>query len=421
MPSFFNTNVENILRNDLEMAYEDMAYGGNLAVLIGLFEKKAADGDAVKVPLKRNLGAGQSGTANTAYTNATLAGRDAFVVTPFKCYGMSVIPLDQAAWTKGDNSVVDLLMDESKSAMDSAKLQLDQALGSDGYGTLGTISSNTNPSGNLFVLTLTLYSDVNHFSVGQVLVSKATPATGSLDSGTAVVTAVNASVKKITVDGGGTWTPTNGHVLGLQGTMIASTAISTWPGIPAWIPPSASRPLSTADSFFSVNRSVDERRLAGSYLDGTKMSILEGINRLAYMIADVPNAKPDLIVASFQTIGAIQAALQTQGRYNQDKIKGAGIDVYYEAVTVAGPKGKMAIVGSSNWPGNLVAVLDSSTWVVAAPGNRPFVPATSTGNPIVEIPGQDQCVAQYRSQACVYCTAPGWNGMLTINPVTPNS
>lgn len=412
--AFFNANVDNLLRNDLEMAYEDMAYGGSYAALIGLFEKKPADGDAVKVPLKRNLGAGQSGTANTAYTNATLAGRDAFIVTPFKCYGMSVVPLDQAAWTKGDNSVVDLLLDESKTAMDAAKMQLDAALGSDGFGTMGTISSNTTPGGNIYNLVLTLASDANHFSVSQVLVSKATPATGSLDTGTAVVVRVNASAKTVQVDGGGTWTPTNGHVLGLQGTMIASTAVSTWPGIPAWIPSAANRPLSTSDSFFNVNRSVDERRLAGSYLDGTSMSILEGINALAHSIADVPGAKPDLVVASFATIGKIQAALQTQNRYVTEKIKGNGIDVYYEAIIINGPRGKMAILGSSNWPGNLVAVLDSSSWVCGSPGNRPFVPATSTGTPVVEIPGQDQCVVQYRAQACVYCTAPGFNGMLTI-------
>lgn len=412
--AFFNTNVANMLRDDLETAYEDMAYGGNYAVLIGLFEKKEADGAAVDVPVKRDFGGGQSGTAANAYANATLAGREKFLVPPFKCYGMSVVPLDQDAWTKGDNSVASLLLDESKTAMDSAKMQLDAALGSDGYGTLGTITANSNPTGQEFILTLSLTSEVNHFGPDQVLVSKATPSSASLDTGTAKVLKVDASSKKIRVLGDGTWSPTNTHVLGLQGTMIASTAISTWAGIPAWLVPAANRPLTTNATLYGCDRSVNERKLAGAYLDASNMQILEGINQLAYSIADVPGANPDLCVMSFATLGKIQQTLQAERRYATAKVKGAGIDVFYDLIVINGPKGQMALAGSSNWPSNQVAVLDSSTWYCASPGNKPFVPATSTGNPVVEIPGGDSVVCQYRAQAAVYCVAPGHNGMLTI-------
>src|SRR5678810_966945 len=130
-----------------------MAFGGNSASGIGLFRKEDVSGDAKKVPLKRDLGAGQSATASTAYTNASLAGREAFVVTPYKSYGFSVIPLDQAAFTKGDeNAVVDLLLDESQTAMDSCKMQFDQALSGDGSGTVGYIVSDT--GAGPYVLTL---------------------------------------------------------------------------------------------------------------------------------------------------------------------------------------------------------------------------------------------------------------------------
>ena len=71
--AFFNSNVDTLLRNDLERAYEDMAFGGNYAALIGLMEKEDFSGDAKKVPLKHALGAGQSATAATANTNASLA------------------------------------------------------------------------------------------------------------------------------------------------------------------------------------------------------------------------------------------------------------------------------------------------------------------------------------------------------------
>lgn len=409
--AFFNPNVDTLLRNDLDRAYENMAFGGNYASVIGLFRKEDVSGDAKKVPLKRDLGAGQSATASTAYTNASLAGRDAFVVTPYKSYGFSVIPLDQAAFTRGDdNAVVDLLLDESQTAMDSCKMQFDQALAGDGSGTVGYIVSNT--GGGPYVLTLQSKTQCNRITVGATYVSKDLPFGASLDTGSFVVTAVDAATKKITVTAAGGWTPTNTHVFGLQGTMASSTSPVVWPGIPGWIPPAASRP--TSGSFFGVTRSTNEQKLAGLYLDGRNLGILEGINQLAYGIADVPGANPNLCVMSFSTLGKIQAQLQTERRYVEATVKGPGIDVFFKTVRINGPAGDMDLVGSSNWDPTLVAVLTKESWVLAAPGNKPFVPATANGSPVVEVPGDDTAVAKYRSQGIVYCDAPGHNGMLTI-------
>lgn len=411
--AFFNANVDTLLTNDLAMGYEDMAFGGQYAALIGIFKKEDVTGDAKKVTLKRDLGAGQSATATTAYTNATLAGRNAFVVTPYKTYGFSVIPLDQSAFTEGnDQAVANLLLDESATAMDSCKMQMDQALAGDGSGCVATIVSNT--GGGPYVLTLASVGECNRLTVGAVYQSKTTPFTAGLDSGTFTVSSVQSASKTCTVAAAGGWTPSNTHSFGLQGTVAASASPVVWPGIPGWIPPAASRPVSTSDSFFNVNRSTNESKLAGLYLNGVAMGILEGVNQLAFMIADVPGAKPDTVIMSFKTQGKVVIQLQTQGRYEQGQIKGAGIDVFYDSVRIVGPNGKMDIISSSNWPETLVAVIDKSTWYCGAPKNKPFVPATSNGNPIVEVPNDDTAVAKYRAQAIVWCDAPGHNGMLTI-------
>ncbi len=406
--AFFNANVDTLLRNDLERAYENMAFGGNYASVIGLFRKEDVSGDAKKVPLKRDLGAGQSATASTAYTNATLAGREAFVVTPYKSYGFSVIPLDQAAFTKGDdNAVVDLLLDESQTAMDSCKMQFDQALSGDGSGTVGQIDDDT--TGEFTVMNK---AQANRITVGATYVSKATPFAGSLDAGSFTVTAVDSQNLLVTYTANGGWTGVDGHYFGLQGTMAASTTPVVWPGIPGWIPPAANRP--TSGAFFGVTRSTNEAKLAGNYLDGTNLGILEGINQLAYGIADVPGANPDLCVMAFSTLGKIEAQLQTERRYVESTIKGPGIDVFFRTIRINGPSGPMDLVGSSNWDPTLVAVLTKNSWVLAAPGNKPFVPATANGSPVVEVPGDDTAVAKYRSQGIVYCDAPGHNGMLTV-------
>lgn len=406
--AFFNSNVDALLRQDLDSTYTDMAFGDNLSAIIGMFKKKDQNGDGIKVPLKASFGAGQGATAATAYANASLANRYAFSVTPFKLYGESIIDLSQSIFTNGsDNSVVDLLMDESKTAMDNAKSQVDQALAGDGSGTLGTISSNS----GTYTLVLTSASDINNFSVGQVLVSKATAFAASLDTGSFTVTNVIASTSSITVTANGGWTPTNTHVIGVQGTMAASTAFVTWPGIPGWIPPIASRPTS-ATAFYGVDRSVEEQKLSGSALDGTGMEVMEGINKLAHIVANVPGARPDMILLSYATLGKMQADLQTAARYVD--VKGKDIEVFYKALEINGPAGPMYCLPSSHWKDNLVGVLSSDSWTLGSPGNKPFQPATSTGSPIVEIPGLDQAVAQYRAAGFVYCDAPGHNGMLTI-------
>jgi len=410
--AFFNANVDTLLRNDLERAYEDMAFGGNYAAIIGLMQKEDFSGDAKKVPLKHALGAGQSATAATAYTNATLAGRQAFIVTPFTCRGDSVIPLDQAAFTTGDdNAVVDLLLDESKTAMDSCKMQFDQALAGDGSGVLFTIVAN---SGGGLTLTLNSVTECNRLTVGATYVTKATNFAAALDTGSFTITNISAQSKKITVTANGGWSVTNTHVGGLQGTVQASTANTVWPGIPGWIPPAASRPVSNT-AFFGVDRTINETKLAGFYLSQAGLQPLEAIEQLAYSIADVPGSNPDTCLMSYKTLGKIKTALQTARRYVEGSIQGPSISVFYKTVRIAGPRGDMDLVGSSNWDEDKIAVIDKSTWVIGSPGNKPFVPDTVSGTPIIDVPGTGTALATYRAQAVVYCKAPGFNGMITLS------
>jgi hypothetical protein len=173
----------------------------------------------------------------------------------------------------------------------------------------------------------------------------------------------------------------------------------------------------SATPFFGVDRSISETKLAGLYLAVAGLGPLESINQLSYAIADVPGAAPDLCVMSFKTLGKIVAQLQTQRRYVEGSTQGPGISVFYKTVRIAGPMGadSMDLLGSSNWDEDKIAVLDKSTWVVASPGNQPFVPDTVRGTPIIDVPGTGNALATYRAQAVVYCKAPGHNGMITLS------
>lgn len=419
MANPFDPSVQDLLVPALDAAYPSMAYGEGYASITGLFQKRDMSGLSASAPCDVDLGGGTGNDAATAYANATLNTRAQWQVTAYKTYGFTQVPLFDDAFTKGPESAADLLMDESKAAMNKAKLAFDQALSSDGFGTLATVkSAATTDSGATYTITFAYASEVLKFRPKMVLTQKTTANAGSLNAGTGLVTNVAQGSKQIKVTCSGGFVPTATHVVGEQSIQAASSAFSTWPGLLAIIPPIASRPLPPGTVINGVDVSQDETKLAGSALDATNMDYLEAINQLDAMISNVPGASPDTVLCSMQTKAKIMSDLQTQRRYSETReVQGPGIDVFFKVVTIHGVAGDLDIVGSSNFPDNYIMILSRKDWVLGSPGNRPFVPATANGkSPVVEIPGLDACVVKYRAQGFVYCRAPGGSGIATIRP-----
>jgi hypothetical protein len=413
--AFFDNNVLDLLIPALSEGLPDMTWGSRYGALFGLMEKADEAGTSVAVVVDLSFGGGQSADYATALANTSLVNRAQFLVTPFKGYGLSRVPLSQNEFTKGPESAAVLLMDESEKAINSAKNGMDVALASDGFGTLAKIVTPTNTSGSTWTITFNLQSEILRLRPNMVITQKDTP-TGTLQAGTGKITNVNVGTKTATLTASGGFTPTATYVIGQQGTQATGTAFTTYPGIQAWIPAAASRPVAST-SFYGVDRSVDEQKLAGNYFDGTAGTILEGVLTLEAMIANVPGAAPNMLVMTPQNKAKILSDCQTQRRYVENgEVKGPDIDVYFKVVRIQGVTGMLNIVESSNWDDDKVAVLDSSTWYIASPGNQPIKPINSNGSPIVEDPGDDSCVVRFRSAGFVYCKAPGHNGMLTVRP-----
>lgn len=408
----FDTSVLDLLIPSLHEGLADMTWGSRYGALFGLMQKSDESGSSHAVVIDLSFGGGQSAAYADALANTSLVNRAQFLVTPFKGYGLSRVPLDQNEFTKGPESAAVLLMDESEKAINSAKNAMDVALASDGYGTLATIKSHTGSGAN-WTITFNLQSEILRFRPNMVITQKDTP-TGTLQVGTGTVTNVNVRTKTITITAASSFSPTTGYVVGQQGTQATGTSFTTYPGIPAWIPPEADRPVAST-AFYGVDRSVDEQKLAGTSYDGTSETILEGILALEAQIANVPGAAPDTVVMTPQNKAKVLSDCQTQRRYVETReVKGPSIDVYFKVVSIQGVTGMLNIVESSNWDDDKVAVLDSSTWFISSPGNVPIRPINSNGSPIVEDPASDTCITRFRSQAFVYCTAPGHNGMLTV-------
>jgi hypothetical protein len=406
-----DANVTALLVDALHDTMGDMVWGSNYGQVLGLFGKEDENGKAVAVSIDVNFGGGQGGNYSQAKTNSSLVKRVQFLVPFYKGYGISTVPLDDNNLTKGPASAAVLLVDESQKAINAAKNGLDVLLSSDGYGTRGLIVVATNTAGSTWTCTFATGSETRRFWPGMVLTQKDTPS-GTLQAGTGTVTAVQTQLKKITLTAAGGFTPANGYALGQQGDQATGSTFTTYPGLKVWFPPAASRP---AAALYGVTRTENEQKLAGSYLDGTNMSVLEGILQLEAQIANVPGAKPNTLLMSTTTKAKVMSDCQTQKRYVETReVQGSDINVFFKVISIQGVSGMLDIVESSNWDDNLVAILDRDDLKIAAPGKMPIRPINSNGSPIVEDPEQDACIIRFRSQAAVFPRNPGFHGMLTV-------
>jgi hypothetical protein len=398
------------LRNFLERAYPTLCFQDS--TLFAAASHKERYGDAVKIPVKLGYSAGQGGTFSNAQANDNGTQRRAFLVTPNKAYGYEAVPNEQLIWTEGkEEAVIDILTDATKSATAACSEQAEISCFKSGFGDRGQIKSNTNPSGNLYDLVLFIASDCYNFSFGDVLVSKATLAAASLRTGTAKVTAVDAVNATIRVDGGGTWTPTNNDYLGLQGTMAASTTASDFIGLAGWLPDILNRPTSS-DSFYGVNRFDNTVLLAGHAIDGRNKPILPTIRTLAGSIGQVSGAKPDLVLMNPSQVARCELELGTQSRWVK---MGTDVDVYFDGISVMGPKGPMVITPAPKCPADHLYVLDSSVVTVGSPQNKPIMPASPSGDP-VDSTDADKTQVRMRASFLFYLEAPGFCGNALITP-----
>lgn len=403
----FTANVDAVLRQNLEKDYEDAVF--KRCVALGLFTKGNSEemgGNAIKVTVKSGYSPGVGGTYATAFANVGETLRDTFLVTPATLYALEQVDNVGSIYSMGDNAIINTMSDAQKSCMNSASMQVEQALFGDGYGTLFTIASNS-----AGVLTATDPTDVFRIQRNQVLVSKATPASASLDTGTATVTAVNPIAGTVTVTANGGWTATNGHVVGLNGTMLASATISTFPGLKAWLTDDST---ALAASFYgNTNRANDPVTLAGHVIDCTGLDVVQAVNRVMQSISNFGNANSDLIFMNTTNAEKMYTLLDTRARYTQSK--GESIEILYDGFSFVGPAGNRVTVHPASACGaHDIFVLDSSTWYTPSPKNRFVMPGQPDGTPFVNLISADATLVKMRASGFVYTNAPGFNGRAKV-------
>lgn len=415
--SFIDANTEEALVQYLDDTYA-ITMIQNRPFFDRITKKSNVGGESVKVPLNIGYGGGQGGTFSDALANAQPSGavRIAFTVDPAKEYGITTVNNDEVPFTRTPESAIDITTDATRGAMENAASNFEAMVFGSGYGDLATILAATNTTGNIWKLTFTNPSDALRFNINNVLNSKATPATGSLDTGSATVLGTNPIEGSITVDVGSSgMTPTAGHVLGIEGQIAASTSIVTFPGIFGFVPPITARTNGVVgDSFLGVTRNASTSVVAtsGWALDGRKKALVPSVNALCAQMANLKNSKPDLGVCNPVTLGKMAAELDTKIRYDMPSKDIA--EAMFDGIEIMTPAGKIEMFAESACPANQIVITKASSWIFAYP-DRPFAPSRLDGKIMTQ--DYDTNVTRFAITCAgfFYTTNPAATGVITVS------
>jgi hypothetical protein len=415
--SFIDANTENALVQYLEDTYA-ITMIQNRPFFDRITKKSNMGGESVKIPINIGYGGGQGGDFEDALANAQPSGakRVAFTVSPAKEYGVTTVINDEVPFTKTPESAIDITIDATRGAMENAASNFEAMVFGSGFGDLATILAATNTTGNIWKLTFTNPSDSLRFNIGNVLNSKATPSTGSLDTGSATVLGQNPIEGSITVDVASTgMTPTAGHVLGLQGQIAASTSVVTFPGIFGWCPPITARTNGVVgDTFLGVTRDASTSVVAtsGWALDGRKKPIVPSINALAGQMANLKNSKVNLGVCNPVTLVRVATELDTKIRYDMPSKDIA--EAMFEGIEIMTPAGKVELFAESACPADKIVLCKGQDWVFGYP-DKPFAPSSLDGK--IMVPSYDHNRTRFAITCAgfFYTTNPASTGVLTVS------
>ena len=161
-------------------------------------------------------------------------------------------------------------------------------------------------------------------------------------------------------------------------------------GIQGWIVPNASRPVS-ATTFWTLNRSTDEVRLAGLYLDGTNTPMQEALIEMIAMIT-VEGGKVDRIWMHPRDRANFVKELGAKVLYTRTGVSAGDMgDVGFKSIEMTLEEAEVKIMADINVPRNTCLVTQWDTWSFNSCGPAPG---------LLEIGGQEVVVPNDDSLEC---------------------
>lgn len=330
-------------------------------------------GKGESLPMRYEGGQGISNTFADAQANNSGGLGVEMVLTTGDMFG--TIQFDNKLFEaeKSPGSIMDTKMMETADLIDGMGNKIAQEAWGNGGARLGAIAAG-GISGN--VITLSSPSDVHNFHVGEVVVFSA--GDGSLAAhtqraGSTTVTVVDRSAGTITVNNLGDVTGEDAGDSIFRGGSFAGAVSQTavMKGVRAWIPITAP---GGSDSFFSANRSVDDRlsgyRLPAAIATGDYENILKKAIAYGYQQMGVT---ANQVWVDPLTWDAISRQMQNANGERYIDVASKTGSTGYKAIRIMSAIGECALHADRFAPQGLAYFIDPSTWELRVLGGGDMV------------------------------------------------
>lgn len=368
-------------------------------------------GDNWKLPLIYADSQGVSNTFATAQAigDTSSPGIAAWLISRVSSYGVATVTDEAIQASKGD--MVSFLRARTV-AMDSIVRQLGRSIAvamyGDTSGYVGQVLAEPATNASTFQITVKYLPQITNFEVGQNLViwSAKTGGTQRNSDGADTVwpiAAIDRDTGVITLtgtyDGSGT-IAANDYVFyeGSRGNAMA--------GLEAWLPET----VSSSDSFFNVNRSIDRVRLAGSYVQGAGLPIQQALTLGANQVALNGGAATHCFMnfTDYQNLVTSLGSQVVRVKHTTN-IREKGTTIAFDGIQIFGPNSTIDIYPDQNCNRQGIAyVLDMSTWQLGSIGKAVSI-VDADGLSMLRQASANGYEMRFRFYGNLGCTAPGFN------------
>jgi hypothetical protein len=275
-----------------------------------------------------------------------------------------------------------------------------------GWGDIGRMS---NAAAADPTLTLTQPGEAMNFEIGMKLEFAADNDSGAKRAGVAYVASVDedANTIELSSDQAGT-TPVNTNAVsglaqndyifpsGDRHATAASRLVIA--GKEAWIP--YDRTVITSTTYFGVNRLLHPTRLAGRYVDGTSLKLMEALQKGMTYAAIQGN--PDTIWLDWSKWLQLEYELGSKVQYEDVEVATVG----FRSIVLSGPKGKVNVFQTTACPSNRFFVDTMDTWSLL-----------SMGDPIGFLDDDDLMIQRVSNADAYEARIGGYAELFCSNPV----